>query len=495
MISAQLPVIVMVLMLSAGLVVPLAAGRMPAKGLGTMSVSVLALGTISSFVSLAHVLNAGAYVYRFGGWPASIGVEFSIGPLTALMAVLVTLLSLAVVLYVAKDAIDAVRPRAVPGYYTIIFVAVFAMLGMVYTNDLFNMYVFMEILAIASCALVTIRGSRENLYAGLKYLLIGTVGSVTVLFGIAVLYMVSGNLNMTIIADGMPQLWNDYPTNVKMAIGFMLTGFGIKAAVFPLHTWLPDAHSTAPTGSSALLSGLVVTVYLFGAAKVLFSVIGAEVLALTNIPLMLSYVGMLGMIAGSVFALGQREVKRILAYSTVAHVGYMVLGMGLASEAGVSTAVFHMIAHGLMKTALFLSVGTVIRRTGKKYVSEFAGVGYRMPLTMLVFSIAALGMIGVPGVNGFMSKWYLILAGIDAGISLVVPVILLSSFLNALYYLPVISRAFMQRSTESDHVMKRDRLPTALVSPMVGIAILCIVTGLFPQLVMNIINEAVAGWL
>lgn len=493
MISVQLPVIVMVLMLASGLVVPLAGRRMPPAGLGGMSVIVLALGTVLSFVSLVHVLNEGAYVYRFGGWPSSIGVEFSISPLTALMAVLVMFLSLAVVVYVAKNAIDAVRPRAVPGYYTIIFVAVFAMLGMVYTNDLFNMYVFMEILSIASCALVTIRGSRENLYAGLKYLLIGTVGSVTVLFGIAVLYMVAGNLNMAIIAELTPQLWEEYPTNVRMAIGLMLTGFGIKAAVFPLHTWLPDAHSVAPTGSSALLSGLVVTVYLFGAVKVLFNVIGAEVLALTNIPLTLSYIGMAGMIVGSVFALGQTEVKRILAYSTVAHVGYIVLGTGLASDAGVSAALFHMIAHGLMKTALFLSVGTIIHRTGKKYVSEFAGVGYRMPLTMLVFSIAALGMIGIPGVNGFMSKWYLILAGIDAGVSLVVPVILLSSFLNALYYLPLISRAFMQRSTESDHIMKRDRLRPTVWLPQVGIAIMCIATGLFPQLVMDVLNQAVAG--
>lgn len=483
----------MVLMLASALVVPLAGRRMPPKGLGVVSVIVLALGTLLSFVTLRHVLSAGGFVYRFGGWPAAIGVEFSISPLTALMATLVMFLSLAVVMYVAKDAIDSVRPRAVPGYYTIIFVAVFAMLGMVYTNDLFNMYVFMEILAIASCALVTIRGSRENLYAGLKYLLIGTVGSVTVLFGIAVLYMVTGNLNMAITAELMPQLWEEHPTNVRMAIGLMLTGFGIKAAVFPLHTWLPDAHSVAPTGSSALLSGLVVTVYLFGAIKVLFSVIGAEVLALTNIPLTLAYVGMVGMLAGSIFALGQKEVKRILAYSTVAHVGYIVLGTGLASEAGVSAALFHMISHGLMKTALFLSVGTIIHQTGKKYVSEFAGVGYRMPFTMLVFSVAALGMIGIPGVNGFMSKWYLILAGIDAGVSLVVPVILLSSFLNALYYLPLVSRAFMQRSTEADHIMKRDRLPLAKLTPMVGIAILCIATGLFPQLLMDIINEAVAG--
>lgn len=407
-----------------------------------------------------------------------------------MLALLVAGLTLLIVIFALKDAGAEIRSDVTGGYFTLILITAFAMLGMVYTNDLFNLYVFMEMLSISSCAIVTITGKRENIYAGLKYLIIGTVGSITVLLGMAILYMVSGNLNMSANGRMMALLWTQHPLNVRIALALMLTGFGIKAAVFPMHTWLPDAHSVAPAPSSALLSALVVKVYLLGALKVLFVVFGVDILRTSSIPTVLIWIGLTAMISGSVLALGQQKVKRILAYSTVSHIGYIVLGFGLAIPAGIAAAIFHIIAHALLKTGLFLSVGAVIHRTGKQYVGEYAGVGYRMPLTMLVFSISALGMIGIPGTNGFMSKWYLILAAAEAGRTIVLPFILLSSFLNALYYIPIITRAFIQRSTAEDHIMKRDVLPLSTRSPLVAIAALVIISGLFPGLLMPMIRAA-----
>jgi multicomponent Na+:H+ antiporter subunit D len=493
--SIHLPVIVAVLPLPAALLLPLLRRGWAVRAAGPISIAVLTGSVVAALFSLYTVTLDGSYRYTFGGWPASIGVEFAVTHLTALLALLVTGVSLLIVIYALRDAGSEIRSDLTGGYFTLILVTVFAMLGMVYTNDLFNLYVFMEMLSISSCAIVTIAGGRENLYAGLKYLIIGTVGSVTVLFGMAILYMISGNLNMSANGGMMPLLWIRHPLNIRIALGLMLTGFGIKAAVFPMHTWLPDAHSVAPAPSSALLSALVVKVYLVGALKVLFVVFGVDILRTTSITTMLIWIGLAAMISGSVLALGQQKVKRILAYSTVSHIGYIVLGFGLATPAGLAAAFFHIIAHALLKAGLFLSVGAVIHRTGKQHVGEYAGVGYRMPLTMLVFSISALGMIGIPGTNGFMSKWYLILAAAEAGRTIVLPFILLSSFLNALYYIPIITRSFIQRSTAEDHVMQRDILPLSTRGPLVAIAVLVMITGLLPGILMPMIRTAVTAML
>lgn len=493
--SYHLPVIVTLLPLPAALIIPLLRRERASRTAGPLSVGVLVVSASAAIVSLYAVTVNGAYRYSFGGWPATIGIEFAVTEFTSVMALLVAVVSLLIVIYALHDTGTDLPKGVTGGYFTLILITVFAMMGMVYTNDLFNLYVFMEMLSISSCAIVTITGKRENLFAGLKYLIIGTVGSITVLLGMALLYMVSGNLNMSANGVMMTTLWNRYPLNIRIALVLILTGFGIKAAVFPLHTWLPDAHSVAPAPSSALLSALVVKAYLLGALKVLFVVFGVNVLRRTSVTDVLMWVGLVAMISGSLLALGQQKVKRILAYSTVSHIGYIVLGFGIASPAGISVALFHIIAHALLKSGLFLSVGAVIHRTGKQYVGEYAGVGYRMPLTMLVFSISALGMIGVPGTNGFMSKWYLILAAAEAGRLIVLPFILLSSFLNALYYIPIITRAFVQRSTAEDHIMKRDHIPLSTRIPLMMIAFLVILTGLFPGLVMPILRIAATSLL
>lgn len=488
--SIHLPVLATALPLSAALILPLLSRRVAVSFSGLISTVILGVCTIAAVISLGHVARGEVVRYTFGGWPSSIGVEFVVNYFTAPFALVVTVVALLVTVYAVREAGNDVHHGVTGGYFSLILINVVAMLGMVYTNDLFNMYVFMEMLSIASCAIVTITGKRENLYAGLKYLIIGTVGSITILLGIAVLYMVSGSLNMSVNGDMISLLWVRYPLNVRTAIVLILTGFGIKAAVFPMHTWLPDAHSVAPAPSSAILSALVVKAYLIGALKILFVVFGTEMLLWTVVPEVLLWVGLAAMIAGSSLALGQRKVKRILAYSTVAHLGYIVLGFSLVSRSGLTVSLFHIISHALMKTGLFLSVGAVMHRTGNQFVDDYAGVGYRMPLTMMVFSVSALGMIGIPGTNGFVSKWYLILAAAEAGRMVVLPVILVSSFLNALYYVPIITRAFMQRSTADDHIMRRDGLPRTTTVPLVALAILVLMTGLFPSLIMNTMGEA-----
>lgn len=490
MISMHLPVYVLLLLLAMALTIPLAT-RLSNLEIKIFMTYSLVVATMLSVATVIRVLQSGAYVYHFGLRDPMIGVEFVVDEFSAVMVALVMILSTLIVFYSYRDVEHEIYPHLVPGYYTLVFLLMFSMIGMILTNDLFNLYVFMEILSLTSCGIVSIKRKKENLLASMKYLMLGTIGSVSILMGIAFLYMVTGNLNMSINYEIIQEVWHIYPRNILIALGFILTGFGIKAAVFPLHTWLPDAHSTAPTPSSALLSGLVVKIYLFAMIKMIYRVIGFDIVTQLDIPLFLTYFAMVGMIMGSVFAIGQKDMKRILAYSSVAQIGYIVLGIGLATELGLSVALFHVVTHALMKSALFLSAGAIIYQTGKRDIRYFAGIGYQMPVSMVVFTIGALGMIGIPGINGFMSKWYLSLAVLDAGRPMILLVILLSSFLNAVYYLPIIISAFLKESADRENVMIVDDVPKSMTIPMSIIAGLCILIGFFPQLIMTFIERAI----
>lgn len=487
--NIHLPVYLMMVLLATALIIPLLE-KAASRFVGLFLNCAIIIAALLSVFTLAHVLVNGAYVYHFGLWHPSFGVEFIVDEFSAAMTVLVVIMSLLVIIYSFEDARHELQSHLIPGYYTLIFLMLFSMVGMTLTNDLFNMYVFMEILSLTSCGIVSIKRKPENFMASIKYLILGTIGSVSILLGIAFLYMVTGSLNMTINYDLIQHAWQLYPRNILVALAFILTGFGIKAAVFPLHTWLPDAHSTAPTPSSALLSGLVVKIYIFGAIKILFRVIGLNILNEVGIPLFITYFAMTGMVMGSVFAIGQKDIKRILAYSSVAQIGYIVLGVGLATERGLSVSLFHVVTHALMKSALFLSAGAMIYQTGKRNVNELNGIGYQMPITMSVFTIGALGMIGIPGINGFMSKWYLSFAVLEAGRPLILLIILLSSFLNAIYYLPIIINAFLRESEERKNVMVKDQVPKSMLIPMGIIAGLCVLFGFFPQLIMDILQRA-----
>jgi multicomponent Na+:H+ antiporter subunit D len=281
-----------------------------------------------------------------------------------------------------------------------------------------------------------------------------------------------------------------YPANITMAIGFMLTGIGIKAAIFPFHIWLPDAHSTAPSTSSAILSAVIVKVYIIVLVKVLFRVFGVDILESLNIPIILSIVAGIGMIMGSIFAMAQKDIKRMLGYSSVAQVGYIILGVSLMSMIGLQAAFYHIISHGLMKAALFLSVGAIVYHKKTRRVNDFDGIAYSMPLSMLVFSVAALGMIGIPLTSGFISKLNLSLAALDASKGILIAVIIISGFLNALYYLPIIIQAFLKESKEGLTTMHVEKLPKTMLAPIILLGLLILTIGIFPNLVMQLLESA-----
>jgi multicomponent Na+:H+ antiporter subunit D len=485
----QLPIINLILFISMALIIPLFKKR-NFNLTTTLGLVVLLLVLASSVVILHHVHTVGAYYYRFGNYTGVIGIELLIDSYSAFFALFIISLVTIIYIYSTGDATEGVAEKEYGRYYILLFILLFAMFGIIYTNDLFNTYVFMEILSITTCSIISIKRKKENYTAAFRYVMLNEVGSLSYLFGVALLYMITGYTNTELVATGVRENFHLYPANLMMAIGFMVTGIGIKAAIFPFHIWLPDAHSTAPSSSSAILSAIVVKVYILIMVKILFRVFGIDILESLNIPLILTVIASIGMIMGSVFAIAQKDVKRMLGYSSVAQIGYIVLGVGLVSFLGLQAAFYHIISHGLMKAALFLSVGAIIYHKKTRRVNDFDGIAYTMPASMIVFSIASLGMIGIPLTSGFISKFNLSIAALDAGKGLFIAVIILSGFLNALYYLPILIQAFLKESKEGRRTMKLERLPKTMLFPILLLGFLIVLIGVFPNLVMGLLEAA-----
>ena len=493
MISTQFPVFIILIPLSLAVILPLL--KQHRRLIQSVVGLTLGLMFLLALFNWFEIHSYGEYAYTFGGYASNLGIQFYIDELTSLLVLFILFLSVIIIFYSFADIPHELEKHQFGLYYSLILLLLFSMLGMVYTNDLFNLYVFMEILSITSTAIISIKHRKANFLASFRYLMLSSIGSITILFGLAFLYMVTGHLNMFEVHKVIQNVWTTYPMNLLLASGFILTGLGIKSAMFPLHVWLPDAHASAPSPSSAFLSALVVKVYIFAMYKILFRVLGTVMVKGLGIDQAILIFAALGMVFGSLFAIGQRDIKRMLAYSSVAQIGYIFLGLGLMSEQGLAASLFHIFSHGLMKTALFLSAGSIIFATGKRKLNALDGIGYRMPITMIVFSIAAFGMIGIPGVSGFMSKIYLGLALIEGQHPIYLALILLSSFLNAVYYLPIIIAAFLKEDPEHRHAMKMDPLPKRMWIPMVVLALCLIIIGFYPQLIMDIIEASLPAYL
>jgi multicomponent Na+:H+ antiporter subunit D len=485
----QLPILNMLVFLIAALMIPLLSKKAFFITL-ILGFFVLLSVFVSSIVLLVHVNTVGEFYYRFGNYQSFLGIEFKIDAFSVLFTTFIVGLTMLIYLYSCGDATDGIYEAEYGRYYILLFILMFSIFGIIYTNDLFNAYVFMEILSLTSCSIISIKRKKENYTAAFRYVMLNEVGSLSYLFGIALLYMVTGYTNITLVFESIQSAWTVYPANIMTAVGFMIVGIGIKAAIFPFHIWLPDAHSHAPSSSSAILSSIVVKVYLLLMVKVLFRVFGIDILKELNIPAIIMIIAGFGMIMGSFFALAQKDVKRMLGYSSVAQIGYIVLGIGLMTHIGLSAAFFHIISHGLMKAALFLSVGAIIYYQRVRRIDQFDGMGYKMPLSMIVFSIAALGMIGIPLTVGFISKMNLGLAALGSGMIIFIIIIVVSGLLNAMYYLPIMISAFL-RGPKGNGISGVEKIPKVMLIPITILGILIIVLGIYPNLIYQLIENAV----
>ena len=419
---------------------------------------------ITSAVIAAVTLPAAAQVtlsYAFGNWPPPYGIEYRVDAANAFVALLVAGMA-AITLPWAKKSVDKEVPERQGAFYALFLLALSGLLGITLSGDAFNIFVFLEISSLATYGLIAHGSDRRALLASFRYLIMGTVGATFLLIGIGFLYIMTGTLNLADLADRLPEVRDT--STVRAALAFIIVGMGLKLALLPLHLWLPNAYTYAPSFVTVFLAGTATKVALYVMLRFVFTVFAPDwsfvVLPLSTVLMILAVAGMF---AGSWVAMFQPNIKRMLAYSSVAQVGYMVLGVSLVSVIGLTAAFLHLFNHALMKTALFMAVGTVIYQVGSPHLKDFRGLGRTMPWTLTAFALAGLSIIGVPTTAGFVSKWYLIQAALDQGQWFLVVLILITSLMAIIYIWRVIEAAwFQERASDQPAV---GEAPLALLIP------------------------------
>lgn len=454
-----------------------------------ISIGAMGGSTALALLNLIYVQKNGAFVYRMGHWDAPWGIELKISILEAIMGILFTGIALIILWYSLYSVDKELKEKRIPLYYTLCNILIGALLGIVFTNDLFNGFVFIEISSIAACGIIIVKDKKENMKAALKYLILSSVGSGLVLMGIAFIYAITGNLNMDFINGELIGNHHMYEKSILISLGLFTAGLGVKSAMFPMHVWLPDAHSNAPSTSSALLSALVLKAYVIFYINILYRVFGFEIISSLPILDIVLLLGSLGMIMGSVLAIMQKNIKRIIAYSSVAQMGYIFFGIGLGNKLGLISSIFHILGHATIKSNLFLIAGSIIDSTGEKEVSQIKGIGKEMPITLGIFTLGALSMVGIPILPGFISKFNFAIASIKVEKSLLIIVILASSLLNALYYLPIVINSYFGEENLKNKILKSKEKSIGELMPIIVLAILTLYIGLSSKAIIDAISE------
>jgi len=350
----------------------------------------------------------------------------------------------ALVMIFARNSVEDEIPRdRIARFYATLLLVFAGLAGITVTGDAFNLFVFLEISSLASYAAISMGRDRRALSAAFQYLVMGTIGATFILIGIGLLYMMTGTLNMLDLAERLPEV-SDSRT-VRAGFAFLTVGIGLKLALFPLHLWLPNAYAYAPSTVTAFLSATATKVAVYALLRFVLEIFGVQ-FSLVDMPLdlILIFLGLLGILSGSLVAVFQKNLKRMLAYSSVAQIGYMVLGIGLASVTGITAAILHVFNHALMKGALFLALGAVAYRVGAVTLREFAGMGQRLPWTTAAIVLGGLSLIGVPPTAGFVSKWYLVLGTVEQGLWPVTILVLLGSLLALVYVWKLVEAAYFK---------------------------------------------------
>jgi multicomponent Na+:H+ antiporter subunit D len=325
-----------------------------------------------------------------------------------------------------------------------------SLMSLVFVNDIFTAFVFVEVNTIAACSIVAIKENRATLRATIKYLFLSVVGSGLFLLSTAILFAITGHLVMEPIHEAIGALMasGEYQFPLTMTMLLFIVSMAVKSALFPFHTWLPDAHGSATTASSAILSGLVLKGYVVLLLKLLYRVYGLEVAMELGVLPILFLLGISGMIAGSIMALLQTNIKRLIAYSSVAQIGYIFLGMGLGNIGGFTAASFQVVAHSFTKSMLFIAAGALINAAGSYTIADLTGAARKNKLAGAAFTVGALSMMGIPFFAGFVSKFYLAGAAVQGNtmIWITLSVLAISAFLNGLYYFPVVARIYSKEA-------------------------------------------------
>ncbi|MEW6675986.1 MAG: monovalent cation/H+ antiporter subunit D family protein [Nitrospirota bacterium] len=478
MISEQFPALIVVTPLILSFFIPVVGWWRRSLCLPIVLVA-LSVCMVSAIGMLDTVLKHGKISYWLGMWEPPWGIEYVVDYLNAYVLVIVSFFGIAAAIYSKRNVEKEIPEHKIPQFYTLLLLNITGCLGIVVTGDAFNLYVLLEIASFSAYGLVAI-GSEGALVASFRYIVMGTIGACFYLLGVGYLYIVTGSLNMENLRILLPPLYDTRA--VQTAFVFILIGLGIKIALFPLHTWQPNAYTYAPSAVSVLISTAMAKTCVYALIRIIFSVFTVDFIT-RYVPILdiICWVSVVAMIAGSIFAIQESNLKRMLAYSSIANVGYIMLGVGLATftPLGLTPALMHILNHAVMKGCLFMAACAFIYKAGLWDIRDFTGLGRRMPYTCFAFILAALAMIGMPPSVGFITKWYLILAAIDAKQYVFVAAIFFSTLLMIVYFWRVIEIMYLKPVEGSKgNEIKIDEEPVSMLIPGLALAVLCFLIGI-----------------
>jgi multicomponent Na+:H+ antiporter subunit D len=452
---------------------------------------------ILPFISAAmlwQVLTDGPISYALGGWEPPWGIEYRVDALNAFVLMLISAIGAVIVPFARRSVAREVDDARCAWFYCMYLLCLAGLLGVAITGDAFNAFVFLEISSLSTYVLIALGPDRRALLAAFQYLIMGTIGATFYVIGVGFLYVLTGSLNMVDIAARLGTAAPDQMRAIVAGLAFVTVGVSLKLALFPLHAWLPNAYAFAPSWATAFLAASATKVAIYLLVRFYFSVFGVaiEVRALPFAEIIIA-LSLAAMFIASIIAVFETDLKRMLAYSSIAQIGYITLGIGLANQAGLTGGLVHIVNHAIMKAALFLAIGAVVYRVGTCRLDELAGLGRRMPITMAAFAIAGFGLIGTPGTAGFISKWYLAVGALDKGWWWLVFLIVASSMIAIVYVGRVLEVVFFRPA--GDAVDKPADPPLSMLAPIVLLAVATIYFGFDTTLTADIADKAARALL
>jgi multicomponent Na+:H+ antiporter subunit D len=454
-----------------------------------IALAVCFLSFVGCALMLGIVQETGPISYDMGGWAPPIGIELRIDELAAYVLILVSLVATAVLVYGRQSVRTEIKEDLRGYFYAMYLLCMCGLLGIVITGDAFNAFVFMEISSLAMYTLIALGADRRALAASFQYLIMGTVGATMYVIGVGLLFTITGTLNMIDMADKLGPLLST-PTAIA-GMAFIVVGLSLKVALFPLHLWLPNAYAFAPSVVTAFLAATATKVSIYLLMRYLYTVFGfAFSIEQTPIPQLVLWLSIAAIFAGSLTAIYQENVKRMLAYSSVAQIGYITLGIAIANATGLTGSLVHIFNHAVMKGALFMLVGGIALQIGTVRLSDLAGAGRQMPMTFFGIVLGGFSMLGVPGTVGFVSKWYLAIGALENGWWLLVILLMLSSLLVLVYMGRVIEVAFFRERPAGAPVLKDP--PKAMIMTSWVFILACIYLGFDTGFTVGVAQDAVS---
>jgi multicomponent Na+:H+ antiporter subunit D len=502
--SEQYPVLVLLIPLFTALLVGFV-GMANRRICYPLVVAAMAACVADAIGILHRVLAEGPISYVVGGWtrPAGIGIQLHIDTLNALVLLAVTTAGLLTAVFSFRRD-DEDKTKKSPLFYALFLLFIMGLCGMTITGDAFNLYVLIEVASLTGYALIAMGRSKRAAPAAFKYIIMGTIGASFYLLGVGCLYLRTGTLNMVEIHNTIASLGGEGLRTVHVAFAMILVGLLIKMAFFPLHGWLPNAYTYCPSTSACAMAPLMTKVSVYVMIRMMLTVFGAEwVFQSTPYTQWMVRIAVVAILAGSALALAQTRLRKMFCYLIVAEVGYMVGGAWLANHWGMVGAVYHILGDAFMTLCMFLVAAALLHQARVTKLSHMEGMFRRQPLTMGVFVVGALSMIGVPPTCGFFSKWYLIRGGIESGHWEYVAALLISSLVNAVLFFRIFEIAYFGNKPAAGHGHHGDDAPAdagttapphwSRAAPLLAVATIILLLGIFNREIVEWIERSLAG--